>query len=88
MVTEVSGELAAYICYPENNTFLLPCKPLGLSIRGHCGQDITNTQPVMPTSWGEEAGTNYWGPVVRKGTKLCCISFVFLGITIICLLYT
>jgi len=34
-----------------------------------------------------KAGTNYWGPGFRKGSRMCCIFFVFLGSIIKCRLY-
>jgi len=88
MVTEVLGEHAASICYPENSTFFASMWTSGSQYtRTLCPEhhehatgnaDKRERKPVQIT------GVRlYW-----RGFNCVAYLFVFLGITIICLLHT
>jgi hypothetical protein len=59
--------------------FLLSCEHQGLSIRGHCAQNITNMEPVMPTRGG---GSRYklLGPGSTEGDSTVLHVFLFFSV--------
>jgi len=88
MVTEVSGELAASICYPENSIFFATMWTSGSQYTGTLCPEHHEHATGNADKRGRKlvqitGARRYW-----RGINCIAYLFVFLGIAIVCLLYT